>query len=254
MSRIRSQRTIEERNQRKRIGLSESEKLVHSYPLFQPIKRQASESEDSDATILMDDVNLPESPKVDDNVPVLNCSIKMKTYGLCKPVVTPVKSEPGKKPTRYYRCSACKAKFLKVSELNQYYKDNHPPVLCNICKKEFSTPGTLECHLYIHKDFKFMCDQCRKRFSFASSHDSHKLSHTSDKTQVCKTCGKSYVNKGDLVKHEKVHSSKMWKCQLCDYENHDERNLKAHMRCHSNLKLYMCPTCLKLFRYHIQLT
>ena len=201
----------------------------------------------------MDDVDLPEPPKVDNNVLVLNCSIKMKTCRLRKPAVTPVKSELGKILPRYYRCNACKAKFLKEAELHQHFKDNHLPVLCNICKKEFSTQETLECHSYIHKDLKFKCNQCGQRFPFASSHDSHKLSHTSDKTQVCKICGKSYVNKGDLVKHEKVYFSKMWKCQLCAYENHDERNLKAHMRCHSNLKPYMCPKCLKLFCYQTQL-
>ena len=248
VSRIKSQKMIEERNHRKKIGLTDTEKLVRSNPLFQPIKKQSSESEDSDATILMDDVEVPEPAKAEDDIPVLKCSIKMKTYGLRKPPVKPAKCKITGKGPHYYRCSACKVKFLKVARLNQHYKDNHLPVICDICKKEFSTPWTLECHLYIHKDLKFKCSQCGLRFPFASSWDSHQMSHTTDKTQVCKTCSKSYMNKGDLV-----HSKKIWRCQICAYENCDERNLKAHMRCHSNLKPYMCPSCLKLFRYHVQL-
>ena len=39
---------------------------------------------------------------------------------------------------------------------------------------------------------------------------------------------------------------------MWDYSTIDERNLKAHRRVHSNLKPYMCPLCLKLFKYHMQ--
>ena len=39
---------------------------------------------------------------------------------------------------------------------------------------------------------------------------------------------------------------------MCDYTTIDERNLKAHRRAHSNLKSYMCPCCLQLFKYHTQ--
>ena len=39
------------------------------------------------------------------------------------------------------------------------------PILCSICKVEFSTRGNLKMHEDIHKGIKFECQYCVKQFS-----------------------------------------------------------------------------------------
>ena len=251
MARLRSQHKIIESNNRKHQGLSDEKKLIQSYPLFQPIRSKTKPNNDSlnipeydsDATLPPEADEKPKDTLLDG--PVKEYSVKMKTFGIRKPVE--------KKRSRYYRCPVCKSKFGKLAELNRHYKDSHPPLTCSSCDCAFSTPSTLEQHSYKHKDLKFKCSVCGKGFPFASNHDSHELSHTTEKKFKCKDCDKAYINKGDLVKHEKTHTKKMWQCRICDYSNCDERNLKLHMRKHSNLMPYLCEKCLKLFKYHMQL-
>ena len=155
----------------------------------------------------------------------------------------------------YYRCPVCKKKFPKLSAMNAHYRDVHPPLYCKTCEKEFVTPNGLEQHSYLHKAPKFKCSKCDQGFPFKSSLSSHLISHEMEKKHVCnyKNCEKSFFNRGDLVKHSKIHLEQTWSCSLCDYQSQDERNLKAHRRKHSNLKRYMCHTCTHLFKYHTQL-
>ena len=106
--------------------------------------------------------------------------------------------------------------------------------------------------MYLHKEMKFKCDKCSKQFPFASDLRVHQVKHESKRTHKCSKYLKKFFMKGDMLQHLKVHDEKKWTCSMCDYTTIDERNLKAHRRVHSNLKLYMCPLCLKLFKYHTQ--
>ena len=142
-----------------------------------------------------------------------------------------------------------------MSLLNTHYRDNHPPLICKQCDKEFVTPNGLEHHSYPHKILKFKCSSCDAKFPFQSSLESHLLTHSGEKKHWCvhKGCNKSFYSKGDLTKYSKVHLDMVWKCTPCDYSSKGERNLKAHHRKHSHLKRYMCNSCMKLFKYHTQL-
>ena len=121
------------------------------------------------------------------------------------------------------------------------------------------TPSALTRHSYTHKNLEFGCDQCGKKFAFESDRDLPMNTHRTIKSFTCANpnCGQSYFSKGELDKHVKTHENMFWKCSLCQYQNADEWNLKAHMRVHSGLKKYlhanMCKTCLKLFKYDTQL-
>ena len=151
----------------------------------------------------------------------------MTTFGIKKRVIS-------SKKLRYYCCITCKEKFLKPSLLNKHYSDQHPPLLCTVCDKEFVMPNGLEWHSYLHKTLKFKCTFCEAMFPFQSSMDSHMLTHSMEKKHTCshKGCDKSFYSKGDLTKHANVHLNTTWKCSQCDYMSNDERNLKAHHRKH----------------------
>ena len=131
----------------------------------------------------------------------------------------------------------------------------HPPLTCEVCEKSFNTLSSLERHGYLHKELKYKCEKCGARFPFVSSMESHMVTHLKDPLHKCNfsNCDKVFFNKGNLVKHAKMHTNKKFKCSLCEYENVDDRNLKGHMCKHSNLKRYLCSMCLKLFKYHVQL-
>ena len=256
--RIKSQEIIRTSNKNRRAGVVKKEPN-RSYPVFQPKKpnRKNKPPKSCDAIDTAED-DTPEhlppepkrEPKCNDDSIVIECSVKTKTYGL------PKRKQERKVRIRSYKCQGCDKTFSKVSLLNEHYKDSHPPVQCKTCGKDFCTPSTLERHTYIHGDLKFKCGICGIKFPFKSMRDSHLISHQDDHKHKCKQpkCGKKFFNKGDLVKHEKVHDDKEWKCILCKYTNPDQRNLKAHMRVHSNLKPYICTKCGKLFKYHQQLS
>ena len=174
--------------------------------------------------------------------------MKTKTFG--------IKRDYTPKRIRNYYCPKCDKCFHKCSLLNDHFKTTHTTMRCKVCKMEFNTPNALTRHSYVHKDCKFECDVCEKRFPFKKDRDSHIISHRKLRTQCCihPNCGRKFFRKGDLVKHVLTHSKKVWSCELCDYKNSDRRNLKAHMRVHSNLRPYLCSNCAKLFKYHAQLS
>ena len=176
-----------------------------------------------------------------------------KTFGVRRPNDQDTSKQDKKKRQRRYKCSRCDSVHVGMSNLNKHYKNNHPPVSCKICDLEFSTPSTLDRHMYKHKDLKYKCSVCSKGFPFESDRDVHMVKHTTERKYKCPKCPKSYFMKSDLVKHEQVHDNKKWKCSMCDYVTPDKHNLKAHRHVHSELKPYMCTKCLELFRYHMQL-
>ena len=152
---------------------------------------------------------------------------------------------------RYYRCPTCKSKFEKLAQLNQHYKDLHPPLTCKDCDGQFSTPSTLEQHSYKHKELKFTCKVCGKGFPFVSNRDSHELSHTTDKTFKCNKCDKAYINKGGLVKHERLIPRNFGDAGFVTTPI--KMSVTSKLICASTAMMpYICDKCLKLFKYHTQ--
>ena len=156
---------------------------------------------------------------------------------------------------RKYKCPSCSSIHNSVSELNSHYKASHPPVKCKKCGLHFNTPSTLSRHSYQHTKTDYPCTHCEKCFPFDSDLKLHLNTHQKIKSFRCKSsgCTKSYFSKVEVTKHAETHTKILWTCELCLYINKDKRNLKAHIRVHSNLKPYMCKACLELFRYDTQL-
>ena len=59
------------------------------------------------------------------------------------------------RPKRKFSCVGCPQKFVNNKELNDHFKNSHPPVTCSDCKKLFSTPSAFEKHKYTHYEYMY---------------------------------------------------------------------------------------------------
>uniref|UniRef100_A0A8D0BT53 Uncharacterized protein n=1 Tax=Salvator merianae TaxID=96440 RepID=A0A8D0BT53_SALMN len=76
-----------------------------------------------------------------------------------------------------------------------------------------------------------------------------------EKKHKCLQCGRSYVEKGALTKHQRTHSGvKPYKCLECGMGFTDRQNLTNHERIHTGEKPYKCMECGKTFRNRGTLT
>ena len=161
------------------------------------------------------------------------------------------RGRPKYRRKRKYTCTPCNKGFPNQREFNQHYIDEHGKLHCNVCGKPFHTPSALRKHEYEHKDVKIPCTKCEKVFPFQSQLDSHMIMHRDLATFKCmvKGCTKWFNNKGDLTKHLKKHTGKIYTCKHCEYTANCPENLKGHSMKHSNLKRYVCLLCGTGFRW-----
>ena len=130
----------------------------------------------------------------------------------------------------------CDAELDNVQDYNQHYLDNHPPTPCPYCPRLFSLPRTMAKHKYSHDEIMYECETCGRGFTFKSQYDSHHRVHLKIQGYVCfkANCGQWFKCESELNAHLKAHTSKPISCEYCNYKNTDKRNVRAHMRVHSD--------------------
>ena len=154
---------------------------------------------------------------------------------------------------RNFRCYLCKRTFRKVRDLNSHFKVEHNGLDCDTCGKEFCSPLSLKKHTYVHWNLPCKCSRCDKSFPFKSECAHHEKVH--DKLRfVCKKegCSKSFSRDSDLKLHQELHDAAPIKCKPCDYQNRDIRNVRQHIRTHSDVKPYTCSQCGAQFHFAMQ--
>ena len=263
-ARIAAQKVIEENNKRKRrrkialpmkilkdpelppnIGLAQQSKDVSRTETFpMPVKKadlpEATNAPDDNSTS-SDETIIYEPPKN----PVKKY-FSTKTCGIKKT-----------KKIRTYKCPGCGIRKTSLLSLNDHYRRHHKRVKCSICGKIFNTPSSRNKHMYMHKSKeRYQCEHCEKDFPFKSMLNDHRGKHIKGGRYPCwwPNCRKGFSFKGDLKKHIIAHKNakKPKKCEYCDYENADMRNVKQHQRVHTNEKPHKCKYCGKGYRFWVQ--
>ena len=199
---------------------------------------QNQDLDDSDNTIIYnpDDVTVDKKKRVFTTV---TCSIKITKH------------------SRMYTCLKCGIKKTSVQSINEHYKSRHDSVKCKKCDKTFATPNSRDKHMYTHESKNcYVCSRCGKDFPFASMLNNHKGQHTKGKRYPCwwPECKKGSSYSWDLKKHIQMHRNEKKPncCTHCDYTNPDLRNLKQHMRTHTDETPHKCKYCGKGFHFWMQ--
>ena len=152
---------------------------------------------------------------------------------------------------RKFTCVKCSDKFETQKDLNEHFRDTHPPVKCDLCEKHFENPAAMLRHKYKHYEYMFGCKVCGKGFHFESQKREQMRVHQKQGDWVCfkPKCGKRFKRELELNAHLYSHSKIPQKCEHCTYTNSDPRNLRAHMRNHSDELPFKCSRCGKGFKW-----
>ena len=112
------------------------------------------------------------------------------------------------------RCKICIDSFCSIKELNEHHRKDHGIVDCEQCDKKFATQSSLDKHMYLHSDLRFVCEDCGQSFPFKSRLEQHQITHQTELSFMCKHkgCSRGFKNKGDFNRHMLSHKDIWFKC------------------------------------------
>ena len=141
-----------------------------------------------------------------------------------------------------FNCDVCPKQFADGSFLNKHKATKHQGIEVS---EAFSQEITVE-EVEVEPS-TYECDMCENVFDSVSLLSKHKISHKVGEFN-CNTCGKHFVNKKKLRKHEKIHSGQgEHVCEVCQKRFQTNSSLKLHSNIHLPVLPFKCDVCQKEF-------
>ncbi|XP_059061979.1 zinc finger protein 501-like isoform X2 [Achroia grisella] len=139
-----------------------------------------------------------------------------------------------------FTCDVCKAEFKKKNQLSAH--------MCDVCSKEFVSLYEKKKHSRRHKTYE--CTKCHVQFDTWSKYQKHNKIDHATKEFICNECGRSFKQRGHIVRHVKIHSKTTLepKKHVCPYENCQRwytrnSNLKQHILIKHLRVTHKCDIC-----------
>nr|XP_003701393.2 PREDICTED: uncharacterized protein LOC100882727 [Megachile rotundata] len=167
--------------------------------------------------------------------------------------------------TRNFPCDLCPKRYPDQNSLARHRKTHtgDRPFQCLECHKTFPTSTALRRHLTLHNSQSrpLPCIYCGRRFVEKASLVKHEQSHLAgdQRTHTCDVCHKSFLHATDLNLHKKYHDpDKKFDCEVCGREFNRLNNLQRHMMVHqqqgANEEILSCDVCGITYKFMSSLT
>ena len=214
---------------------------------------------------IVDDVNMQETEKADDNLKMSNNELEILEYESVsvsqrKDLKIHMEScfskntENSSNKTKPYKCPTCEKLFSYRKSLKLHMNKFHPEnvitpknvienttmkIECDLCPDEFSSYFAFDNHnLEVHNR-KPSCPICKKIVSRSDTLKKHmEVQHASNKPYKCGDCGEEFTAKRPLMIHQNlVHelnlnvenlTVKRFDCQACKIKFSSLEKLDAH--------------------------
>ncbi|KAH3866833.1 zinc finger protein 816-like [Dreissena polymorpha] len=154
---------------------------------------------------------------------------------------------------KHLTCNLCGKGFASAYFLRNHKKMSHfdKSKKCTKCDEKFTSKASFATHMKKHETMNvkkvFNCQYCDEVFELSLELRKHRRrTHYKAKHQ-CQVCGKCYVEKNALGRHELSHneskSKVTYKCRYCEKILKSEYILRDHENGHTKEKKFVCDMC-----------
>ena len=189
---------------------------------------------------------------------------------------------------RNFLCDLCDKAFTTLVQLASHRKlhSYEKPYFCSICNGSYKTKRGVAIHIretHVTKENGILnCPLCTESFTGHLQFQEHAAQHavtqklscticessfiwdyelrehmkTDHRTNTCTVCGKTLVNKSDMMKHMRIHSDEEpYICAICNRTFRTKHKVTTHLRlAHitSESDILNCPVCYEQFSSNLR--
>ncbi|XP_041967191.1 zinc finger protein 436 isoform X1 [Alosa sapidissima] len=146
-----------------------------------------------------------------------------------------------------HKCTECGKAFFSKSGLSRHKKKHAEE------RKEKSRVGAKMLTPQSNSattsgPLRHTCSECGKTFIWKWALTKHQTIHSGERPHLCSYCGKAFRVKNVLECHLRVHTGERpYGCPVCGKRFVQKSNLVAHERLHTGERPYLCSVCGKGF-------
>uniref|UniRef100_A0A0B7BG16 C2H2-type domain-containing protein n=1 Tax=Arion vulgaris TaxID=1028688 RepID=A0A0B7BG16_9EUPU len=151
---------------------------------------------------------------------------------------------------RPYECSQCSRSFFRRDDLKGHMLRHsyNKPFRCSLCKKGYTDRACVKNHMAKEHRSRLthVCPQCGESFNKEDAFTEHKRSHPELQQFSCTTCSFIGTNKLMALKHNLLHSHKLFSCKPCNAHFSDPFHYTNHIKKHkrnTSFTKYICCFC-----------